>query len=100
MQSELEQFHEIQDVNSDLEFRSPQIRVKIDRERAALYGLSPSDISNALYGAYGPSNVSMIYSPKTQYRVITEIQKKYQAYSDYLSKINFKTSTGTLIPLD
>ncbi len=91
---------EVQDVNSDLEFRSPQIKVTIDRERAALYGLSPSDISNALYGAYGPRNVSMIYSPKTQYRVVMEVQKKYQAYSDYLSKIYFKTNSGALVPLD
>ncbi len=91
---------EVQDVNSDLEFRSPQIHVDIDRERAALYGLSPSDISNALYGAYGPRNVSMIYSPKTQYRVVMEVQKKYQAYSDYLSKIYFKTNDGKLVPLD
>ncbi|MEI9813691.1 MAG: hypothetical protein WDO18_14025 [Acidobacteriota bacterium] len=42
----------------------------------------------------------MIYSPKTQYRVITEIQKKYQAFSDYLSKIYFKTADGNLVPLD
>ncbi|MEP6961561.1 MAG: efflux RND transporter permease subunit, partial [Acidobacteriota bacterium] len=91
---------EVQDVNSDLEFRSPQVHVDIDRERAALYGLNPSDISNALYGAYGPRNVSMIYSPKTQYRVVMEVQKKYQAFSDYLSKISFKTNDGRLIPLD
>jgi HAE1 family hydrophobic/amphiphilic exporter-1 len=100
LQDELEQLPEIQDVNSDLEFRSPQIRVTLDRERAALYGLNPADINNALYAAYGPRNVSMIYSPKTQYRVITEIQKKYQAFSDYLSKIYFKTSSGSLVPLD
>jgi HAE1 family hydrophobic/amphiphilic exporter-1 len=91
---------QIQDVNSDLEFRSPQIRVSLDRERAALYGLNPADINNALYAAYGPRQASLIYSPKTQYSVITEIQRKYQAYSDYLSKINFKTADGNLVPLD
>jgi HAE1 family hydrophobic/amphiphilic exporter-1 len=100
LEEELKNVPEIMDVNSDLEFRSPQIRVDIDRERAALYGLNPSEIANALYGAYGPRNVSMIYSPKTQYRVIMEVQKKYQAFSDYLSKISFKTSSGALVPLD
>lgn len=100
LEEELEQLPEIQDVNSDLEFRSPQIRVTLDRERAALYGLNPADVNNALYAAYGPRNVSMIYSAKTQYRVITEIQKKYQAFSDYLSKIYFKTNSGNLVPLD
>ncbi len=91
---------EVQDVNSDLEYRSPRINVEIDRERAALYGLNPSEIQNALYGAYGPSYASMIYTPKSQYRVVMEVQKKYQAFSDYLSKIYFKTNSGALIPLD
>ncbi len=100
LQEALDDEPEIMDVNSDLEFRSPQIHIDIDRERAALYGLNPSDISNALYGAYGPRNVSMIYSPKTQYRVVMEVKKKYQAFSDYLSKIYFKTNDGKLVPLD
>jgi len=90
----------VQDVNTDLEYRSPRVNVQIDRERAALYGLNPSDIQNALYGAYGPSNASIIYTPKSQYRVVMEVEKKYQAFSDYLSKIYFKTNTGVLVPLD
>ena len=65
-----------------------------------MYGLNPSDIQNALYGAYGPSYASIIYSPKSQYRVVLEVDKKYQAFSDYLSKIYFKTNTGALVPLD
>ena len=65
-----------------------------------LYGLNPSDIQNALYGAYGPSYASIIYSPISQYRVVMEVDKKYQAFSDYLSKIYFKTNTGVLVPLD
>ena len=100
LEEEIKKTPEVQDVNTDLEFRSPQVHVEIDRERAALYGLNPADIQNALYGAYGPRNVSMIYSPKTQYRVVMEVEKKYQAFSDYLSKIYFKTNDGVLVPMD
>ena len=100
LEKEIRKVPEVQDVNTDLEYKSPRINVQIDRERAALYGLNPSDIQNALYGAYGPRNASLIYSPKAQYRVVMEVQKKYQAYSDYLSKIYFKTNTGVLVPLD
>jgi HAE1 family hydrophobic/amphiphilic exporter-1 len=91
---------EVQDVGTDLAFRSPQINIEVDRERAALYGLNPNDIQNALYGAYGPRIASTIYSPKAQYRVVMEVQPKYQAFADYLSKISFKTNTGALVPLD
>jgi hydrophobic/amphiphilic exporter-1 (mainly G- bacteria), HAE1 family len=100
LEKEIRKVPEVQDVNTDLEYRSPRVNVEIDRERAALYGLNPSEIQNALYGAYGPSNASIIYSAKSQYRVVMEIQKKYQAFSDYLSKIYFKTNTGVLVPLD
>ncbi|MCU1335203.1 MAG: acriflavin resistance protein [Bryobacterales bacterium] len=100
LEKEIRKVPEVQDVNTDLEYKSPRINVEIDRERAALYGLNPSDIQNALYGAYGPRNASIIYSPKAQYRVVMEIEKKYQAFSDYLSKIYFKTNTGVLVPLD
>ena len=48
---------------------------------------------------YGPKWSTTIYSPTNQYEVLTEIQQKYQAYSDYLSKINFKSTNGQLIPL-
>jgi hydrophobic/amphiphilic exporter-1 (mainly G- bacteria), HAE1 family len=91
---------EVQDVGTDLAFRNPRINIEVDRERAALYGLNPNDIQNALYGAYGPRIASTIYSPKAQYRVVMELQPKYQAFADSLSKIYFKTNTGTLIPLD
>ena len=36
---------------------------------------------------YGPRIVSTIYSPKAQYRVVMEVEPKYQAYADSLSKI-------------
>ncbi|HSP66965.1 MAG TPA: efflux RND transporter permease subunit [Bryobacteraceae bacterium] len=91
---------EVQDVGTDLAFRSPRINIEVDRERAALYGLNPNDIQNALYGAYGPRIASTIYSPKAQYRVVMEVEPKYQAFADYLSKIYFKTNTGALVPLD
>jgi len=100
LEKEIRKVPEVQDVNTDLEYRSPRVNVDIDRERAALYGLNPSDIQNALYGAYGPSYASIIYSPISQYRVVMEVDKKYQAFSDYLSKIYFKTNTGVLVPLD
>ena len=76
LEKEIRKVPEVQDVNTDLEYRSPRINVEIDRERAALYGLNPSDIQNALYGAYGPSYASMIYSPKSQYRVVMEVRQE------------------------
>jgi HAE1 family hydrophobic/amphiphilic exporter-1 len=88
------------DVNSDLQIKSPRVNVVVDRDRAASLGLDVTSIEGALYSGYGPKWSTTIYSATNQYQVLTEIQQKYQAFSDYLSKINFKTSSGLLVPLN
>ena len=85
---------------TDLQIRSPRVNVVIDRDRAAAYHLDVAQIENALYSAFGPRLASTIYAPTNQYRVLMEIQPKYQEHADYLSKIYFKSSSGQLIPLD
>jgi len=91
---------EVLEVNSDLEVKSPRVDVMIDRERSAVYGLTANDIEQALYNAYGPSIASTIYGPANQYHVMLEVQPKYQAFTDYLSKVYFKAPAGQLVPLD
>ena len=89
----------VQDVNTDLQIKSPRVNLIVDRDRAAALGLDVTQIENALYSGYGPKWSTTIYAASNQYQVLTEIQQKYQAYADYLSKIQFKTRAGKLIPL-
>ena len=89
----------VADVNTDLEARSPRVNLIIDRDRAATLGLDITSIESALYSAYGPRWSSTIYSNTAQYEVLLEIQQKYQAFADYLGKINFRTNSGSLVPL-
>ena len=91
---------EIQDVASDLQIKNPRINLEIDRDKAAALQLNAAQIEAALYNAYGPSWVSTIYSPTSQYRVLMELQPKYQTFADYLSKIYFKPPEGALVPLE
>ena len=41
------------DVNTDLQIASPQVMVDIDRDRAQSLGVTPQQIQDALYTAYG-----------------------------------------------
>jgi HAE1 family hydrophobic/amphiphilic exporter-1 len=91
---------EVQEVATDLQIRAPRVNVVIDRDRAASYHLDAAQIENALYSAFGPRIASTIYAPNNQYRVLMEIQPKYQEHADYLSKIYFKSTSGQLVPLD
>ena len=87
------------DVNTDLQIKSPRVNLVVDRDRAASLGLDVTQIENALYAGYGPKWSSTIYSPTNQYEVLMEIQQKYQAFSDYLSKIYFHATNGSLVPI-
>jgi len=99
LEGEIARVPEVQDVTSDLQIKNPRVNVVIDRERAARHTLNATQIEQALYSAFGPRWTSTIYSPTNQYRVLMEIQPKYQAHADYLSKLYFKAGDGALIPL-
>ena len=90
----------VNDVTSDLQMRSPRVRVVIDRDKTAAYGLNPLQIEGALYQGYGPSWASTIYTPASQYKVLLEVLPKYQSYPDLLSLIDVKTPNGMMVPLD
>jgi HAE1 family hydrophobic/amphiphilic exporter-1 len=91
----------IQDATTDLQIKTPRINISLDRDRAAALGLNAIQMQSALYSAFGPRWSSTIYAPTNQYRVLLEIQPKYQAYADYLSKLYFKSpSSGALVPLN
>jgi HAE1 family hydrophobic/amphiphilic exporter-1 len=88
------------DVNSDLQIASPQVNVDIDRDRAVALGLSPQQIEDALYAAYGDRQVSTIYTPANQYAVIVQVAPEYQRTPEGLSKIYLRSTQGPLVPLD
>ena len=88
------------DVNSDLQITSPQLRVDIQRDRAATLGITPEQIEDALYSAFGTRQVSTIYTPTNQYYVIMEVAPEFQRDTSALSLIYLRGSGGKLVSLD
>ena len=91
---------QLQDVNSDLQLKSPELRLDIDRNRAAALGVSPEQIELALQSAYGSREISTIYTPVNDYKVFVELQKRFQQNASALSKLYVRSNTGDLVPLD
>ena len=91
---------ELADLNSDLQITSPQLKVEIQRERAAMLGISPSAIENALYSAFGTQQVSTIYTATAQYYVILEVAPAFAQDPAALHDIHLRTATGELVTLD
>ena len=66
------------DVTSDLQLQNPQVNVVIDRDKASALGVTADQIENALYDAYGNRWISTIYAPNNQYRVLIELEARWQ----------------------
>ncbi|MGC9948932.1 MAG: efflux RND transporter permease subunit [Bryobacteraceae bacterium] len=90
----------LQDVNSDLQIKNPQVYIEIDRDKAAALNVSAAQIENALYDSYGPRWISTIYAPINQYKVLIELMPKYQATADAISLLYVRSSDGKLVPID
>jgi len=99
LETRMRDIPELQDVTSDLQVQNPEVKLVIDRDRAATLGISAQQIEDALYSAYGDRWVSTIYAPNNQYRVILDLQDEYQSDPTALSLLYVRSATGQLVPL-
>src|SRR6266567_2626743 len=88
------------DVTTDLYIKNPQMTVDIDREKAAVYGITVDQVRNQLYNAYGARQVGTIYMPSNDYQIILEAQPEFRVDPSDLSKLYLKTANNQTIPLD
>ncbi len=73
---QLKNLTQIQDVNSDLQITS-QVKLTIDRDKAAMLGITTQQVESTLRNAYGAYQVSTIHGASNKYQVILELDPKY-----------------------
>jgi len=100
MEKKFRALPQLVDVNTDLQVTSPQLRVDIRRDRADALGITPGQIEDALYSAFGTRQVSTIYTPTNQYYVILEVAPEFQRDASALPLIYLRSRSGKLVSLD
>ena len=78
---------QLRDVNSDLQTDGPQVVVNLDRDKADSFGISANAIETALWSAYGARQISNIFATTDTYRVVIEVEPRFQTDPGLLSKI-------------
>ncbi|HEX3534000.1 MAG TPA: efflux RND transporter permease subunit [Gemmatimonadaceae bacterium] len=99
LEARMRDIPQIQDVTSDLQIANPEVRVEIDRDRAASLGVSAQQIESALYDAYGSRQVSTIYTQNNQYMVVMELLPQFQQDVNALRMLYVRSAKGDLVPL-
>ena len=88
-----------QDVNSDQQNGGLDEMLNYDRVTAARLGLTTQQLDAALYGAFGQSEVSVIYKPLNYYYVVLEVAPQFYQGPEGLNFLYLPSSTGRAIPL-
>jgi multidrug efflux pump len=97
--SEMQHLPGFQDVSSDQQNGGLDELLTYDRVSAAKLGITTQTLDSELYGAFGQSEVSIIYTQLNQYYVVLEVAPQYWQSPEGLKDIYLHTSAGGTVPL-
>ncbi|KEY56665.1 multidrug efflux RND transporter permease subunit MdtC [Serratia sp. DD3] len=90
---------ELADINSDQQDKGSEMDLTYDRETMSRLGISISDANNLLNNAFGQRQISTIYQPLNQYKVVMEVAPPYTQDVSALEKMFVINNSGQAIPL-
>ncbi len=90
---------ELADVSSDQQDQGAEMQLTYDRATMARLGISISDANALLNNAFGQRQISTIYQPLNQYKVVMEVAPQYTQDVSSLSKMFIINNAGMSIPL-
>ncbi|HQT25727.1 MAG TPA: efflux RND transporter permease subunit, partial [Burkholderiales bacterium] len=85
--------------DNDLKIDKPQTNVVIDRDKAALLGLTMKDIGSSLNAMLGEGYINYFSLGGRSYKVIPEVMQQHRLNADQLNHYYVKSSSGTVFPL-
>jgi HAE1 family hydrophobic/amphiphilic exporter-1 len=91
---------QLRDVATDQQTQGTTLELKINRDTASRYGITPQLIDDTLYDAFGQRQVTQYFTQLNSYHVVMEILPELQGSLDTLNKIYLKSpTTGDQVPM-
>ncbi|PWW11493.1 multidrug efflux RND transporter permease subunit MdtC [Mangrovibacter plantisponsor] len=90
---------ELTDVNSDQQDKGSELALTYDRATLSRLGINVADANGLLNNAFGQRQISTIYQPMNQYKVVMEVDPRYTQDASALEKMFIINSEGKPIPL-
>jgi multidrug efflux pump len=86
-------------VQNSLSFDAPQVRLTIDRDRAAQLGVAVSDIGSTLGLLVGGGAVAQFDRDSNSYDVITQVPREWRNNPERLGEFFVRSRSGDMVPL-
>jgi HAE1 family hydrophobic/amphiphilic exporter-1 len=100
MVAAMQKLPELKDVSSDQQSKGGSLNLTIDRDAAARFGISPTDIDTTVYEMVGQAEVAQYYTQQNSYHVVVEGPPKLQSTPEILNSLYILSSTtGKTVPL-
>jgi hydrophobe/amphiphile efflux-1 (HAE1) family protein len=90
---------QIRDVEGDTEPTAPRLQIALDREAMARLGVSTQAVDDTLYDAFGQRQVASFYTQVNVYRVILEVDPRFQLDEGALARIYVPSKSGVPVLL-
>ena len=88
------------DISNDLQLGGSITHITIDRAAAARFGLTASDVDEALYDAFGQRQVNEFQTQINQYNVILELDTRQRGKAESLAYFYLRSPlSGEMVPL-
>ena len=97
---EVSQSKYFQNYDVNLKFSKPELRINIDREKAALLGVSVQDIAQTLQLTLSGQRMAYYIMNGKQYYIIGEIERENRNRPADIASLNVRNRSGELIQLD
>jgi multidrug efflux pump len=86
-------------VQNSMSFDTPNVRILIDRDRAAALGVAIRDIGTTLSTMVGAASVSKFDRDSRSYDVIPQVPQSYRLNPEHLRAFFVRAADGTMVPL-
>ena len=90
----------LRDVATDQQMAGTAATLTIDRDAASRFGITPQQIDDTLYDAFGQRQVTQYFTQINSYHLILEVPPAMQGDVDTLNKLYVKSNTGQAVPLN
>jgi HAE1 family hydrophobic/amphiphilic exporter-1 len=98
--TQLKTLPELKDVSSDQQSNGRAVNLTIDRQAAARFGLSPTDVDTAVYEMIGQDEITQYFTQQNSYHVVVEGPPDLQATPDVFDSLYVLSPiTGKTVPL-
>lgn len=88
------------DISNDLQLGGSITHISIDRSAAARFGLTASDVDEALYDAFGQRQINEFQTQINQYNVILELDTQQRGKAESLNYFYLRSPlSGEMVPL-